>query len=113
MKKQVFRSLLILAVLGAASSAMAATTIQGQVTLGEKGSFTPSNKVGLLVSSTALSYAATAVHLTGTRQYGTVAGTGVTGDPSKIYWKDAPTQTGTIGMPTAPTDATALGSGWQ
>lgn len=112
MKKQILKSFLVLAIIAAASSAMAATTIQGQVTLGS-GSYSPSTKVGLLVSSTAVAYAATAAHLTGTKQYGTVAGSGVTGDPSKIYVKDNITQSGDCGLPSAPASATSLGSGWQ
>lgn len=80
------------------------------------GTFTPSNKVGIKIWSSASSYAASSAHLNGTFEYGTVGGTGVTGDPSKILKKAHTTSsaesTAGYGIPTAPASATALGSGF-
>jgi hypothetical protein len=76
------------------------------------GAFTPSSKVGIKLISLPSSYAATSAHVNGTFQYGTVGGSGVVGDPSKIVKKTLPTQTGTVGAPDAPESATSIGTGW-
>ena len=115
MKKTIFCSVLMLVVLASASGAMAVTTIIGATTLGNaSNSFTPSTKVGISVLSTLTAYAATSCHVNGSYEYGTVGGTGTTQDPSKIYQATIPAQTGSVGVPDAPTSATALGSqSWQ
>ncbi|MEI6827263.1 MAG: hypothetical protein WCK54_16845 [Desulfuromonadales bacterium] len=95
-----------------ASTAFAVTTIEGSTTIGG-GTFTPSSKVGIKIISTATSYAATSAHVSGTYQYGTVGGSGVTGDPSKILKKAIPTQSGTIGAPEDPASATGLTGTWE
>ena len=120
MKKTIFSSVLMLVILASASAAMATTLISGQVSLSASGnSFTPSSKVGISLTSLTNSYAATSCHVSGTYEYGTLGGTGLTGaasDPSKIYQTTIPTQsaTATVGAPDATTSATSLpGSGWQ
>lgn len=118
MKKQVLRAFLVLTVLGFAASASATTSITGATTIGSAANtFTPSAKVGISISSSATSYAAAACHVNGTFEYGTIGGTNLSGsftDTSKIYKKDIPTQSGTVGAPTAQTSATSLsGTGWE
>ncbi|OGT98678.1 MAG: hypothetical protein A2X80_01510 [Geobacteraceae bacterium GWB2_52_12] len=112
MKKRLLLS--ILATLVAASGAFAGD-ITGSTVIGN-GSFTPSNKVGIAIISSATSYAATSAHLSGTFEYGTVGGAGVTGDPSKIlkkaYTSDSTAVTANIGQPTDPASATALADGY-
>lgn len=100
-----------------ASSVFAQTNIIGGTSLAVgTGVFTPSSKVGILVTSSASSYAAASTHLNATFEYGTVGGTGVTGDPSKILKKvhatSAAETTAGYGIPTAPASATALGTGF-
>lgn len=116
MNKKILNTLMVLAGIGCASTAMATVTITGSVTIGG-GSFTPSNKVGLSATASATSYAAGSCHVSGTYEYGTVGGSGITGsfsDTSKIYQKTIPAQTGTVGAPTSQSSATALqGSNWQ
>jgi hypothetical protein len=95
-----------------ATSASAVTSIDASTTIGG-GSFTPSSKVGIRIISTATSYAATSAHVSGTYQYGTVGGAGVTGDPSKIVKKAIPAQSGTVGAPENPASALALTGTWD
>jgi hypothetical protein len=116
MRKSIYSLVLMFAITAFATSAMAVTTITGQTVLGSgANSFTPSAKVGLKVLSSATSYAATACHLNGTTQYGTVGGSGTTQDASKIYTKPIPTQqsTNTAGVPDDPTSPTDIGTGWN
>lgn len=118
MKKQILKAFLILAVASSASTAMATVTINTTVTVGAGNTFSPSTKVGISMTSIATSYAAGSCHLNGTKEYGTVGGSGVTGtysDPSKIYVKDIPTQatTNTVGVPTTQTTATSLIGTWN
>lgn len=119
MKKQILKAFLVLAIAGAASSAMATTSITGQTTIGNGNTFSPSSKVGISITAIPTSYAAGSCHVNGTKEYGTVGGTGITGtnnDPSKIYSENIPTQssTNTNGVPTSQSSATALqGSSWQ
>jgi hypothetical protein len=112
MKKQIFKALLVLAVVGSASAAMAAQTISGIVTIGS-GTFSPSAKVVIMIASNATAYAATSAHLNGLKEYGTVGGAnqvGAAGDPSKIYSKDYTTPSGkTEAQPSTPTSPTDLG----
>jgi hypothetical protein len=117
MKKQILKAFLVLAIVASASTAMAGATIVGTVTIGAGNTFTPSTKVGINIMSTSTSYAAAGAHLNGTKEYGTVGGSGLAAgqDPSKIYSKDIPSQvaTATVGAPTTQTDATQLvGTGW-
>ena len=118
MKKQILKAFLVLAVVGSASAAMAETTIVGTTMIGAGNTFTPSTKVGISISAVATAYAAGSCHLNGTKEYGTVGGTGITGtyaDASKIYTKDIPTQstTNNVGVPTPQTTATQLQGTWQ
>jgi len=113
MKKQIFKALLVLAVVGSASAAMAAQTISGTVTIGS-GTFSPSAKVVIMIASNATAYAATSAHLNGLKEYGTVGGanqTGTASDPSKVYSRDYKTtpDTSTIATPGSPTSPTDLG----
>jgi hypothetical protein len=114
MKKNILLSIAV--VLAAATGAFgAAADITGSTSIGN-GTFSPSNKVGIRIISTATSYAATSAHLSGNVQYGTVGGSGVTGDPSKIvkqsYAADSTATTAGIGQPIAPATALALASGY-
>jgi hypothetical protein len=114
MKKQVLKSFLLLAIVGSASTAMAVTSIVGQVTIGAGNTFTPSAKVGIRIISGPLSYAAQSCHINGTKEYGTTGGTGSAKDVSKIYSKNIPDQasnTTGVGIPGDPADATDLASG--
>lgn len=109
MKKQLIFAFML--ALGTAASAFAAD-ITTSTTIGN-GSFTPSNKVGIKIISAATSYAATSAHVSGTFEYGTVGGAGVTGDPSKILKKAYTATSGaTVGTPTAPASASALEAGY-
>ena len=117
MNKKILNTIMVLAGIGCASTAMATTTITSSVTIGG-GSFTPSSKVGISATASLTSYAAGSCHVSGTNEYGTVGGSGITGsfsDTSKIYYKAIPSQgTATVGTPTSQTSATTLqGSGWQ
>jgi len=116
MKKQILISFLVLAIAGSASSAMATTSISGEVTIGAGNTFTPSAKVGIKIISAVGSYAPTSCHMNGTKEYGTVGGTGTTQDPSKIYSQAIPSQTGatSVGVPDDPASAIALsGTSWE
>lgn len=118
MKKQIFKAVLVIAVLGFAASASATTSITGITTIGSgANTFTPSAKVGISITSVPTSYVAGSCHVNGTFEYATLGGTGLTGtftDTSKIYKKAIPAQTGTVGAPTPQTSATELqGSGWE
>jgi hypothetical protein len=119
MKKQILKAFLVLAIAGSASTAMAAQTISGTVTIGAGNTFTPSAKVVIQIASIATSYTATSAHLNGTKQYGTSGGSGLAGsnaDPSKIYSRVYTTTTAsTIATPTQQTDALTLQptTGWE
>ena len=118
MKKQILKAFLVLAIVGAASSAMALTTISGQTTIGSGNSFTPSAKVVISISSISTSYTAGSAHLNGTNEYGTVGGANLTGtfaDPSKVYSEPYTTTAGSsVATPTSQSSATQLqGSNWQ
>lgn len=119
MKKQILKAFLVLAVVGSASAAMAAQTINGTVTIGAGNTFSPSTKVVLQIASIATSYTAASAHLNGTKEYGTSGGTGLTGsfsDPSKIYSRDYTTTAGSsVATTDAQTDALALQptTGWN
>jgi hypothetical protein len=109
MKKQLILAFMLTLCSAAAAFAADITT---STTIGN-GSFTPSNKVGIKIVSAATSYAATSAHVSGTFEYGTVGGAGVTGDPSKILKKAyTPASGATVGAPTAPASATALADGY-
>lgn len=111
MKKQILKAFLLLGIIGSASSALAVTSIEGTVTIGAGNTFTPSAKVGIRIISAALSYAAQSCHINGTKQYGTVGGTGTTQDVSKIYSQDIPNQSSVttgVGQPSDPATALAL-----
>ena len=113
MKKQILKAFLVLAVVGSASSAMATQTISGTVTIGAGNTFSPSTKVVISIASIATSYTAASAHLNGTKEYGTVGGSGLAGtnaDPSKVYQRDYTTTAGsTVATPTAQaTAATTL-----
>jgi hypothetical protein len=119
MKKQIFKAILVLAIVGSASAAMAVTSFDGVVTIGS-GTFSPSAKVMIKIISQTTSYAATSAHLNGLRAYGTVGGANVTGsynDPSKIYSKAYATTAGSgIATQDAPASATSFTSdtsGWD
>lgn len=115
MSKKILNTIVVLAGIGCATTAMAATSINTTTVIGA-GTFTPSAKVGISAQSTATSYAATACHLSGTFEYGTVGGSATAKDASKIYHKDIPAQAAdaTVGAPTAVTSATDLpGTGWE
>ncbi|MFZ4859277.1 MAG: hypothetical protein ACOYL3_23105 [Desulfuromonadaceae bacterium] len=107
------RNIILAALLGLVSaSTVFAATITTSTTIGG-GSFTPSAKVGINVVSLSGSYAATSAHVSGTFEYGTVGGTGVTGDPAKILKKAYTAASGaTVGAPTAPASAVALADGY-
>lgn len=122
MRQQILKAFLVLAVVGSASAAKATVTISQTVTIGAGNTFSPSTKVGISMTSISTSYTAGSCHLNGTKEYGTVGGSGITGtyaDPSKIYSANIPTQatTNTVGVPTTQSSATALtnaGNGtWQ
>ena len=112
MKKQILKAFLVLAIVGAASAAMAAQTISGECTIGAGNTFTPSSKVVIQIASIPTSYTASSAHLNGTKQYGTSGGSGLAGsnaDPSKIYSRDYTSTSGsTIATPTAQTDGITL-----
>jgi hypothetical protein len=114
MKKTVFKSFLILVVLGSASVSMAATSIYMATTLGNGNSFSPSNRVGFSVFSTQVTYSVTSCHINGTYEYGAVGGSYTTADASKIYFKNIPTQTITnpTGQPDPPTTYGDLPGGY-
>lgn len=117
MKKIAFKIAFIAAVAMCASTAFAQGSINASTVIGG-GSFTPSAKVGISISSGDTSYAAASCHLNGTYEYGTVGGSGLTGtfnDASKVYQEAIPSgQTGSVGTPTAQSSATQLqGSNWQ
>lgn len=105
MKKQVLKAFLVLAVVASASSAMATQTINATVTIGAGNTFSPSSKVVISLASIATSYTASSAHLNGTKEYGTVGGSGLTGtnaDPSKVYSRDYTTSAGSnVATPTA------------
>ena len=120
MKKQILKAFLVLAIVGAASTAMATQTISGTVTIGAGNTFTPSYKVVISIASSATSYCAASAHLNGTKQYGTSGGSGLAGsnaDPSKIYSKDYTTtpSTSAVATPDSQTSTTTLQptSGWN
>lgn len=98
------------ALCGAFASTALAGSITSSTTIGG-GTYAPSTKVGVLLVSLPASYGATSCHLNGTIEYGTVGGTGVTGDPTKIMSKPYTSATTSgIGIPEAPT-ALALPAG--
>jgi hypothetical protein len=114
MKKQILKSFVLLAIVGSASTAMAVTSIVGQVTIGSGNTYTPSAKVGIRIISSALSYAASSCHINGTKEFGTTGGTGSAKDVSKVYSRSIPDQasnTTGVGIPSDPADATDLASG--
>lgn len=112
MIKNIIRSFLVLSIVASSSLAFAAVSITGSTTIGgASNTFTPSAKVGMSLTSTAIAYTATSAHLSGTFQYGTVGGTGTTQDSSKIYSAPIPTQSGTVGAPTATDSAVTLPTG--
>ena len=118
MNKQILKAFILLTIVGFASSAMATATINASTTIGSGNTFTPSAKVGISITSGTLSYAAGSCHVNGTKEYGTVGGTGLTGtysDTSKIYIKDIPTQTSgsTSCVPTSQNSATQLQGTWN
>ena len=119
MKKQILKAFLVLAVVGASTSAMAAgTLITGIITIGAGNTFSPSTKVGISLISVPTSYSSASCHLNGTKQYATIGGSNLSGsytDASKIYTADIPSQssTNTTGVPTSQTDATAITGSWQ
>lgn len=111
MKKQILKAFLVLAIVGAASAAMATQTINGECTIGAGNTFTPSTKVVISIASIPTSYTAASAHLNGTKQYGTSGGTGLTGsnnDPSKIYSRDYTTTAGSTVATPATQDTAAL-----
>ena len=80
--KKVFLTLLILAFAG---SAFAATTINGEQSLGSSGTkFTPSTKVDLSVISTITAYTATSFHQAGNRGYATTQDVGIAESDNEI-----------------------------
>ena len=93
-----------------ASTAFATVTINSSTSIAG-GNFTPSSKVGMSVTSSSTSYAVTSCHVSGTFEYGSGGGSTYTGDPSKIMSATIPTQTGSVGVPTATTVATGLPTG--
>lgn len=110
MKKTVIKISAILATLAFAANAFAAVTISGSTIIGG-GAFSPSKLVTIKAQSSGGAYAATSQHSQGTKQFGTVGGTGVTGDPTKIVISNAVSS-----GPTSPSSATALPSvtpAWQ
>ena len=116
MTKSIIKSIILLSIVASSSVAMATVSIIGATTVGTaSNSFSPSAKVGMSVTSTAIAYTATSAHLSGTFQYGTTGGTGSANDSSKIYNAPIPTQSGTVGTPTATNSATALPTSvtWQ
>jgi len=118
MKKQILKAFLVLAIVGAATSAMAVTSIVQTITIGAGNTFSPSSKVGLSITAGNTSYTAGSCHLNGTKEFGTVGGSGITGtynDPSKIYSKVIPEQasTNTVGIPTTQDSATELQGTWE
>jgi hypothetical protein len=118
MRKEIFKAFLILAVIGVSSSAWASgTSIVGVTTIGgPSNTFSPSSKVGISVASNATSYVASSCHVNGTFEYGVVGGTGLAGtytDTSKMYKATIPTQSGTVGAPTAQSDPTTLAGTWE
>ncbi len=107
MKKQLILSFALILCSAAVSFAAAIT---GSTTIGS-GTYSPSNKVGINIVSTATSYGATSAHLSGTFQYGTGGGTAFTGDPTKILKKAyTAASDATVGAPDTPS-ATALPTG--
>ncbi|MBT0664554.1 hypothetical protein KI809_09610 [Geobacter pelophilus] len=108
----------ILAVLCFSTSALAAQSITTTTSIGG-GSFTPSAKVGISITSAANSYTATSCHVSGKKEFGSAGGTGITNtltDTSKIYSKAIPAQqaNATVCVPTATNSATAGPDGaWQ
>ena len=110
MKKQIYKVMLILAIVGCSSMAHATKSINGTVTIGgATNTFTPSAKVGMSVTATVAAYTATSCHLNGSFQYGTVGGTGTTQDASKIYKAPFPSQSSTLyGTPTVTDTAITL-----
>ncbi|SNB45837.1 hypothetical protein [Geobacter sp. DSM 9736] len=105
MKKPILIPTFLMASAFAASAF--AVDITTSTTIGG-GVFAPSKNVTLKVSATTTSYAATSQNSQGSKQFGTVGGTGVTGDPTKILSKAA-----VADGPDAPNDSTDIGSGWQ
>lgn len=101
------------ALCGAFASTALAGSIISSTTIGG-GTYAPSTKVGVSLVSLRTSYGATSMHLNGTIQYGTVGGTGVTGDPTKIMSKPyTSATTSTVGIPETPTALALTGTGWN
>ena len=119
MKKQIFKAFLVLAIAGAASTAMAAQTISGTCTIGAGNTFTPSAKVVIQIASIPTSYTSASAHLNGTKEYGTSGGANLAGsyaDPSKIYSRGYTTTSGsTVATTDAQTDGITLQptTGWE
>ena len=84
MKKNILKAFLVLTSLAFASSAFAAKTISSSTVIGG-GTFAPSAKVTIKVTSTVSAYAAASQHSSGKKQFGT------NNQDPKIYFKDAVT----------------------
>lgn len=100
-----------------ATSVAFAADITSATTLGLTP-FSPSAKVGVSATSANLSYCAASCHVSGSFQYGTCGGSGITGtytDTAKIYKGTIPTQsaTATVCAPTAQGSATTLAGTYQ
>jgi len=101
MNKTLIKICFVAALMMAAGSAYASTSITGTTVIGG-GTFSPSNKVNIGVTSTSTNYSAQSKHSSGDRQMGTN-----NTDP-KMYWSAA-----AIGaVATTPANATVDYSGW-
>lgn len=69
-RKDYMKLALVIALVASATSAYAVSTITSSMALGG-GSFSPSNKVTIVVNSTTTAYAATSQHAAGDRQIAT------------------------------------------
>jgi|GEM_PF-3134146 len=114
--KKAFIVIMVIAFSLVSSMAFAASITQA-TTLGLIP-YSPSAKVGVSAASANLSYCAASCHVSGSFQYGTCGGSGITGtynDTAKIYKGTIPTQdaNATVCAPTSQTSATSLSGTFQ
>ena len=80
MKKEILKAFLIMAVVAAASTAYASTTITSSGSTIGAQSFKPSNNVTIAAVSTSSAWSAQSTHISGDRVFG------ASYDDPKMYW---------------------------
>jgi hypothetical protein len=94
MKKSILKAFLVLAICAAAASANASVDITSTTSIGSL-SFSPSSKVHVYATSATTGYVVEALHISGSRVFGTDSAASI------LYWHDA------VINPTAPSSAWA------